>query len=71
VDGHSHHEQKKQDLQESKKEVLVHARGAGQSKDGSQGWAGRKIVFVTCTNLCIFISHTLSANNIALCLGYK
>jgi hypothetical protein len=29
VDGYSHHEHKKRDLQVSKREGLIHARGAG------------------------------------------
>jgi hypothetical protein len=37
MDGYSCHEQKKQDLQASKTEGLVHAKGARLIRDGSKG----------------------------------
>ncbi len=71
MDGYSHHEQKKQDPQVSKKKGWVMQGGAECSKDVGKGWGEGKSITVAYIYVYIFNSYTLSASNSALCLGYK
>ncbi len=67
----SHHKQKKQDLQVSKKKGWFMQRGQNEAKMEGKGWADRKNITVVCIHVYIFVSYSLSANNSTLCLGYK
>ncbi len=71
MDGYSHHEQKKQDLQVSKKEGLGQARGEELSKDRGKGWVDKRKNIISVYMHAYIYFYTLSANNSALCLGYK
>jgi hypothetical protein len=75
VDGYSHHEQKKWDLQVSKKKGWVIQGGQGEAKmEARDGLAERTSllyiysIYVVCVHV---VSYTLFASNSALCLGYK
>ncbi len=67
----SHHEQKKQDLQVSKKKGWFMQRGQKEEKMEGKGWVDRKNITVVCICVYIFVSYTLSSNNSTLCLGFK
>jgi hypothetical protein len=71
VDGYSHHKQKKQDLQVSKKKGwVVQGGGQNEAKMKARGGLTEKTPLL-CIHVYIFVSYKLSANNSALCLGYK
>ncbi len=55
----------------SKKEGLVHARGQNEAKMEARSGLAEESITVVCIHVYIFISHMLSANNSALCLGCK
>jgi hypothetical protein len=78
VDGYSHHNHKKRDLQVSKGDGWSMQRDGGpmqreweRSKmEARVGWQGKH----HCKKMsyaCMFISCIISANNNDLCLGYK
>ncbi len=72
MDEYSHHEQKKRDLQVSKKEGLarVSKRGRMKQRQGQGGVDKRKYIIVVYIHAYIYF-YTLSTNNGALCLGSK
>ncbi len=72
MDGHSHHDHQKRDLQVSKKGLIRSERRGGKevNQRGKQGVSSREIALQV--HLCVYIIPcVLSANNIDLCLGYK
>ncbi len=71
MDGYSHHEQKKRYLQVSKYKGWVMQGGQSEAKmEARDDVKERKhhCYVYTCVHI---VSYTLSANNSALCLGYK
>ncbi len=70
MDGYSHHDHQKRDLQVSKGKRLIHVKGNGKAKNGSKGGLIKGNTFVN-VYVCITISYMLSVNNNSLCLGYK
>jgi hypothetical protein len=70
VDGYSHHEQKKRDLQVSKQGDGLCKRNLMMQK-GDKRWLDKRGVLQYVFAYVHSVIHTLSANNSALCLGYK
>ena len=74
MDGYSRHEQKKQDLQVSKKKGWFMQEGQDKAKIEAKGGLTGKSSLLR-VYICGYLSHicmcccVLSANNIALCLG--
>ncbi len=73
MDGYLLHEQKKQDLQVSKKKGWIMQGGQNEAKMEARGGLTKEeeSITVVCIHVYISISYTLSANNNTLCLGYK
>jgi hypothetical protein len=63
--GYSHHKQKEQDLQVSKKKGWIIWKGQDKARTGSKGVGWQDIIIV----VCICMPYMLSVNNSALCLG--
>jgi hypothetical protein len=65
VDGHSHHNHQKRDLQVlvSRKGCLTRARGKKASKDGSKRVLTKEMILLKCSYVYMFISCMLSATD--------
>jgi hypothetical protein len=60
VDGHSHHDHQKRDLQE--KGWLTHARGLKIGKEGSMGGSAKRAAFVKVLVRVYILFHACTCN---------
>ncbi len=67
MDGYSRHEQKKQDLQVSKKEGLGHAKGKDKANTGARGWVDGKSSLLR-VYICVYLSHIRYLRITLLCV---
>jgi hypothetical protein len=63
MDGRSHHNHQKRDLQVSRKGWLTRARGIKANKDGSKRELIREMILLKCSYVYMLVSCVLSATD--------